>query len=296
MQMKHFPKPLPRTPGPCRPSCPIKCAVCRYDKTVYPARFRLAELENDQTLNPLAGNANHVIFVLEGALHVHTRTKDNYRLSTGQCIFLARETEPVVSAVTPSRVVWLDFTNRIILCRQDCLNHIEIGKSPSALSLPILHIDPVMHRMLDGMHLIDSPCYHLLKQYDLFLVMRDRYTEEELSSFFRQILRPAYDMEAFMLSCYREVQSVGEFAQKANLSESTFVRRFRNVFGMTVHQWMMKQREKDLCNMVSNGERDTNKLAKGIGLVDQTGLYQFCRRRFGCSITEFMNKYTTNNR
>lgn len=289
--MKHYHEIRHRSFTPCRSSCPVKCPVCHHDRSGFPARFNRGELGQGKILTGMEDNSNHIIFVFEGELGISSRMGDNYRLTAGHCMFLSRESEPVIRAVSTATVMWLDFSNRPVLCRHDCLDSITAGVAINHIHIPVLPIDPVLMQIIKEMPMIDSPCYHLLKEYDLFMIMRERYSERELALFFKDILRPARDMRAFVMSNYRQAKSIKDFAWRANLSESTFVRRFREVFGMSVHQWMMKQKEKDLCEMIANGERDTNKLAEGIGLGNQASLYQFCRRRFGCSVTEIIKRY-----
>lgn len=292
--MKHIPG--SGCPGTemCKACCPVKCSSCRYEKERYPARFHRKELENNSALKEMDRRAHHIVFVLEGALHVHCKTKENYSVSASQCIFLRRETTPALIASEPSRIVWLDFSNRIVFGCQDYLNRLSLSDH-TVCSPPVLTIDPLLGEMIERMPLICSPCYHLLKEHELFMIMRLRYSQEELALFFRSILRPVHDLRAFVLSNYRDAHGVEDFARKANLSASTFIRRFREVFGVTVHQWLMKQREKDLCRMIANGERDVKKLAQGIGLSGSAGLYQFCRKRFGCPITELMSRHSPDN-
>lgn len=289
--MKHDSVTQQCTSNPWRSTCPVKCPVCRYDRSGFPARFHLLQLEQDKSLAGIDNNCNHIIFLLQGELNICSGTGNNYYLTAGHCIFLSRESEPLITASSPASVVWLDFSNRLVLCNMDCLDSITAVGVTTDTPTPVLPIDALLMQMIGGMPMIDTPCYHLLKEYDLFMIMRDRYSEQELSLFFRDILRPARDMRAFVMSNYRKAQSVKNLAWRANLSESTFIRRFRETFGMSVHQWMMKQKERDLCDLIANGERDTNKLAEGIGLENQAGLYQFCRRRFGCSVTEIIKRY-----
>lgn len=292
--MKHKPGTGCSGNETCRSLCPMKCNACRYEKERYPARFHKEELEANQSPKAMNRRTHHIVFLFDGSLRIRCKTKEEYSLTAGQCILLSREKGAVLTACEPSLIVWLDFSNRIVFGCQDYLNRLS-GSGHLPGSPPILPIDPMLSELVKDMPLIDSPCYHLLKEHELFMVMRFRYGQKELSVFFRSILCPAHDLRAFVLSHYREVQGVEDFARKANLSESTFIRRFREEFGMTVHQWLMKQREKDLHRMIKGGERNTKKLADGIGMSGTAGLYQFCRKRFGCPVTELLNRYSDDN-
>ena len=102
-------------------ACPVNCPVCRYDGDVYPARFHRAELERETDLGGMERKANHIVFLLGGTLHIRTQENEHHYLNSGQCIFLPRAQRPDIRAIAPSRVVWLDFSNRLVLGGQDAL-------------------------------------------------------------------------------------------------------------------------------------------------------------------------------
>ena len=57
---------------------------------------------------------------------------------------------------------------------------------------------------------------------------------------------------------------------------------------MTIHQWMMKQKEKDLCELIRSGKRDAKEIATQLKMENSACLYQFCRKHFGCPISELI--------
>lgn len=294
--MKHDNLVTPKTGRENRVSCPVNCPVCRYEGNLYPARFHVCQLQREAELSGMERKANHIVFLLEGTLHIRTGESEHHYLNSGQCMFLPRTQRPDIRAIAPSRVVWLDFSNRLVLGGHDALASAAASASASASGhpegIPILPVVPLIRQMLTGMLGMEMPCYHMLKQYELFFLMKASYADRELACFFNAILRPIHDFRAFVESNYANSDTLEDIAGKANLSKSYFIKRFKESFGISVHQWLVKQKEEQLKKMLAAGKYDTEEMARRLGLKSQKGLYQFCRQRFHCSMTELKERLT----
>lgn len=275
-----------------RVSCPVNCPVCRYEGELYPARFHTCELPTEAELSGMERKANHIVFLLEGTLHIRTGESEHHYLNSGQCMFLPRTQRPDIRAIAPSRVVWLDFSNRLVLGGHDALASAAASASGRPEGIPILPVVPLIRQMLTGMQSMEMPCYHMLKQYELFFLMKASYADRELACFFNAILRPIHDFRAFVESNYANTDTLEDIAGKANLSKSYFIKRFKESFGISVHQWLVKQKEEQFKKMLAAGKYDTEEMARRLGLKSQKGLYQFCRQRFRCSMTELKERLT----
>ena len=274
-------------------ACPVNCPVCRYDGNVYPARFHRAELEREADLGDMERKANHIVFLLEGTLHIRTQENEHHYLNSGQCMFLPRAQQPGIRAIASSRVVWLDFSNRLVLGGHDALASTVLSGDRPTEGIPILPVLPQIGRLLMEVQALEMPCYHMLKQYELFFLMKASYDDRQLAGFFNAILRPSHDFRAFVESNYANTDTLEDIAGKANLSKSYFIKRFKESFGVSVHQWLVKQKEEQLKKMLAAGKYDTEEMARRLGLKSQKGLYQFCRQRFCCSMTELRERLTT---
>ena len=270
--------------------CPVNCPVCHYNGTGFPARFRRISLPASGMVDRITNKSNHVLFLLEGAVHV-CQGRDNIYLQAGQCMFFSRDVLPEIKATKPSDIVWRDFTNRIVLGGHDVLSKVASESAQeNDQAFPILEMNDAMRRTLTSMQPVDSPCWHLLWQYELYLYMVNGYTHEELSHFFRPILRANDDFRAFVTNNYTAGDTVDDIARKANLSKSYFFQRFKDAFGISAHQWLIKQKEQKLLQTVASGLTDSKTLVDKFGFKNQAGLYLFCRRHFGCSFSELKQR------
>ena len=271
--------------------CPVNCPVCQYKGAVYPARFRRITLPVSGTISiRTASKANHVLFLLRGVLLV-SLGRDKIYLQAGQCMFFSRTASPEIRAAKPSDLVWLDFSNRITLGGHDCLSQVASRAAPAAdSSLPVLDMNDAVATLLEGLQTIDSPCWHMLKQYELFIALANGHSREELGRFFASVLHAGDDFRTFVANNYKEGDTLESIAQKANLSKNYFAQRFKKAFGITPHQWLMKQKEQKLRQMAASGCTDTKVVVEKLGFKNLTGLYLFCRRNLGCTFTELTRK------
>jgi AraC-like DNA-binding protein len=290
-------KKQPSGSGSGRPDsrCPIHCSPCDFENDVYPARFSELTLLQDGGIETLKKSHHHILFLLEGTLQIRLMG-DISLLPAGQALFLARNTLAEIRAVEPSHAIVLAFSNRVVLGKYDWLAYIAARHRPRVQELiPMLKLDRMTIDMLRSIVPMWSPCYHVLKQYDLFMNLANSYRESELARFFHPILRASDDFEAFMLHNYTNGDSLEDIARKASLSKSYFMRRFKEVFGVTAHQWLVRQKKRELVRMISGGQTNTKTMADLLGFSNPAGLYQFCRKHFGCSITALMGRIDKNS-
>lgn len=265
--------------------CPVRCAICSHGRNGYPARFKHISLSAAESMHNISNKSNHVFFLMDGALHVVLDNRDIY-IQTGQAIFIGRNARPYVRATRQSTVVWLEFTNRILLGGGDTLSKTAAAAPPQEDDIPVLDLTPTLLAQLRSMPLMESPCYHMCRQYELYMLMRHEYSDQQVACFFRVILRAQDDFRAFVQNNYRYGDSLEDVAQKANLSTNYFLRKFKEHFDMTAHQWLVKQKAQKLVQAIQSGETDSKILAERFGFHSAAGLYLFCRRQIGQTFSQ----------
>lgn len=270
--------------------CPVTCPSCEHDKDSYPARFRELTLPRGGGL-PETGGQHLLLFVLDGVVRVRLREATRH-VYPGHALFRVRGAAVEALAVEPSQVMLLGFTNRVVLGKYDWLAGIaRSGSRAQGEAVPVLKLDAATMGLLLNVMPIESPCYHIIKQYDLFVHLAAAHPEAELARFFHPILRASDDFRAFVTHNYTNGDSLEDIATKTHLSKSYFMRRFKEEFGMTAHQWLVEQKKRELVRMITLGHRQTKALADALGFSDLPGLYQFCRKHFGCSITALVRRH-----
>lgn len=284
--------------GPFRAAnCPAGCEECSYDRDRFSARFSRYTLRSGRWLPTPPYQSHRILFVLSGSLHICKGEKHNHYLSANQCIFLARHSEATVMAHEPGEVIVLDFNNRLVLCNHDLLVTAAARNSASVARSCVLKITErllVFFRdlapALDPIKL-HIPCYHIIKQHELFLLMWHYYGEEPLKCFFFDILKPKDDFELFVKSSYLKVKNISELARLAEVSERTFRRRFQEVFHEPYATWQVKQKAADIEQAVRDGVRDKETLIRMFAFKSQQAFYHFCQRHMGMTSQKLFESY-----
>lgn len=280
------------------PNCPAGCTTCSAEKDRFAAKFSRTVLSEAQTLPAAYYRSHRILFLLSGHVHVRIGRSGSYYLTDRQCIFLARKRDISVLALRESEMVILEFNNRIILCHNDILARIATRDAPGKVFSPVLPIVPEVLSFFqglgpalepEGLHL---PCYHVVKEHELFLMMRYFYGDTGLGNFLRDVVRPKDDFRMFVLSTYRQAEHITELAQMANMSESSFIRRFRDTFHEPYHSWRVKQKVADIEQAVRDGIKDNDELVRMFRFKSYLAFYRFCQRYLHCSPSALKIKYS----
>lgn len=270
--------------------CPVKCPVCSYNKTVWPARFRRFTLEPSQTVGKISRNSNHILLLIDGALHIRMEGRDIY-IQSRHAMFFGRDSSPRVQAMKESRIIWLEFTNRIVLGECDVLSRIPGRECREKDEIPVLCLNDRMIMYLRSMLLLDSPCHHLCVQKELYLLLKSTYDDDEVACLFRPLINARKDFQAFIIDNYRYGDTLEEVARKAHMSKSHLLYKFKEEFGVTAYQWILQQKAQKVLEAIAAGETDSNALAQRFRFPSVVALYHFCRRHMGGSFSQITGKY-----
>lgn len=269
--------------------CPVRCPVCSHAGAPYPARFDRHTLMPGESIVRLSNKANLILFLIDGSLAI--QIDNNVRdLHAGQTIFLGRNTHFQVTALQIAGIMWLEFSNRIILGERDVLSIRSPQPAVKEEEYPILDLKEPLLSRLRQMCLFNSPCYHLNLEYELYILMKKLYADEEIMRFFRPILMANENFQAFVIDNYGYGDTLKSIAQKANMSRTHFLRKFKAEFGMTAHQWLVKQKKQKLRQAIAAGQDDSKSLAAHFGFNSPVGLYLFCRRHMGKSLRQLFRE------
>ncbi len=278
-------------------NCPVGCAECSYDNDRFSARFSKMRLQERHWLPGAAHRSHRILFLLSGHIHVCMDSRDNHYLSGGQCIFLAKSRTATVMAQTESEVIALDFNNRIIFCHNDILAHVAVKSGGMESFSPVLEIVPELLSFLRGLepafdpHRLHIPCYHIVKEHELYLMMICLYGEKRLGCFFRDVLKPKDDFTLFVLSSYRQAKTVEDMAAMGHMSGRTFTRKFREAFHESYHKWRMKQKASEIEQAVRNGITSNEELMHIFDFSSYLAFYRFCQRHLNCTPAELRTKH-----
>lgn len=127
------------------------------------------------------------------------------------------------------------------------------------------------------------------KQNGLFLIMKDSYSVQELSTFFSEIKNQDIEFKEFVFSNYRKVRSVMEFADLAKCSLSVFCREFKKHFGESAYQWMLKRKSQYVLEDILQTSIPFQELADKYQFSSQAHFTKFCKQRYNLTPKDLRN-------
>ena len=123
--------------------------------------------------------------------------------------------------------------------------------------------------------------YHQIKREELFMYLRAGYTKEELAMFFSPILGKDLDFKDFVLTHYKQIFDVREFAQKANMSQSTFNRRFKESFNDTALKWLLARKSESILNDIVKSDLTFAEISEKYRFSSPSYFVTFCKKHYG---------------
>ena len=127
----------------------------------------------------------------------------------------------------------------------------------------------------------DIKHYHQIKREELFMYLRAGYTKEELAMFFSPVLGKNLDFKDFVLTHYKQIFDVREFAQKANMSQSTFNRRFKESFNDTALKWLLARKSESILNDIVKSDLTFAEISEKYRFSSPSYFVTFCKKHYG---------------
>ena len=128
--------------------------------------------------------------------------------------------------------------------------------------------------------------YHQLKLQELFLLLRAYYSKEDLVKMFMPVLGVDNEFRSFVLQHYRKFADIKQFSELANMSPSTFQRKFKQTFRKPFNEWLLERKSELIIRELKTSTKAINEIADEFGFSSVQYFSNFCKRQFGKNPTE----------
>lgn len=243
---------------------------------------------------------NYLFLVTKGEISITCNLFENRVISQGEMILISRSSKFRWEANTSSAILILGFDIPQNPC--DKLNfqslynlrdEIEYDFQPIPIRHPITAFnDLLIYLLKNGMN---CSHLHLLKQQELFLLLRGFYSKEELATLFYPIIGRDVDFKEFVLKNFQNVNNINGLIELSCMSKSSFFTKFKETFGITAKQWLLKQKEQIIVYESSKPGNAIKDIMAACGFDSPAMFNQFCKHHFHCTPKELIQKYRTSN-
>ncbi|MDR1258211.1 MAG: helix-turn-helix transcriptional regulator [Tannerellaceae bacterium] len=131
---------------------------------------------------------------------------------------------------------------------------------------------------------------HEIKHQELFLILHSQYPREELANLFYPIIGKSFDFRTLIMDNYLKIHHIDELAHLSGMGRTNFDSKFKEEFGTSPHQWILKQKAKHVRNSLAEPEATFSDVMRKYNFNSATHFTRFCKQQFGCTPTELVRR------
>lgn len=243
------------------------------------------------------GEEHRIIGLCEGKASVEGRTWPEAVLELGQLAFLPRNTEYTVRALDGAVLVTYGFAGKLPVDTAALFGTLTASEREEPAWTPVLGPDSRLLESLRATVALEELTYSgkfcELRATELILTAGLCRKTREMAHWLLPLLHARDNFEEFVRANYHRAQGVTELAQLAGMGLSTFKRKFAQVFGTSVYQWMMKQKAMGIREQIGRGNGDIQDLMARFGFHYHSHFNRFCHMYLGAAPSRLVQKITT---
>lgn len=276
---------------------------CRNYKTDAYKGFGLEKLTAGTVFcsTSLSIKSNFLIFILEGELEIKKNDENPVRVRSGEFVFLPFTAVYKILTIKSGLCIYLNFFhNNLQLCDSYMLSHYLSEDIVFKRQFRSFKENDLLRVFLQGLKMylqLGTNCRHLhdIKEKELMIIFRTTYRKEEVLSLFHPILGRKLKFKESVLLLSDTVFNRTELAAHLGLSSSDLARKFKEEFGVSVHSWILKHRNKRILEQAATPNTTVKQLIYDFGFSSAANFNRYCKQHFGCTPTELIEKTRGND-
>ncbi len=237
---------------------------------------------------------HHVmIFLFEGELHLYWDEHVDIVVRAGEFFVLPRGAE--VSAYIVGDVSYVEaIIERGMTAKElDDLRAMANYKQFEQYKLKPLVMHPMMQSLAESVrdYLVNGVnCAHLheAKSAELYVILHWYYSIADNAQLFYPVAGAVSQFRDFILDNYKINTSIDELVEKANMSRSTFTRKFKEAFRTTPLKWIDELTRQTITHKASEPNVTVKDIMYEVGISNPSQFTQLCKRLCGVIPSELI--------
>lgn len=258
--------------------------------------FKLINLAKGEVFSSINCENNNIIFVSEGEIELSYDNFIDRRFKNGTIIFMPQSSNISGKVIADCKLIILLFNTRFFNINDRYMLS-QYTKYRDEINYNFQSID-FKEPIIDYLNLleiyIDSKicCFqmHEIKLEELAVILKTVYSEEEIATFFYPMLGKDVDFKSIVLAKYRMEYSIKDMAAMLSMHEKYFPRKFKEEFGISFHQWKLKQKANLIKHRLVSPQTTIKDIIIEFEFSNFAHFNRFCKKQFDCAPTELTRK------
>lgn len=268
---------------------------CINYKSSLDSGFKYVNLREGQQVNSEFMPRHNLILLMSGTLSISCSKYPAQTLRPWEMILIPRAAKVDVNVMEDSAVVLFGFEVLLSTCdriryrQEDTLyKSIKYDFKPTEIRRPLqLFLNLLAHYLSTGLKCVHM---HEAKHKELFLCLKAFYSKEEVAYLLYPMMHNAIDFRNIILENRDEFNCIDDMINATQMSRTRFFVRFKQEFGITAKQWMLKHQIDKIEHTAAIPNITTKKLMAEFGFNTTAQFVQFCRLHFSCTPNELIQR------
>lgn len=227
-----------------------------------------------------------IVIVIKGMLELSYGDIEKQCVGDGMMFLASKNFDLHINSLEDTEILLCAFSVNLNICPKislrQLMRYVPEGAGYKLYCLPVdsrirKYAELLCDTIDDGLECIN---YHRIKRDELFIYLNVGYSNKELASFFYPVLSYDMDFKDFVLTHYKEIHDVKEFAMKANMSLSTFNRNFKNAFNDTAQKWLLARKSENIIEDIVMTDMTFYEISEKYNFSSPSYFVTFCKRLF----------------
>ena len=258
--------------------------------------FTFIEINEKDIIEEEYATKNYLLFFLKGEFIIKCNQYNNRTFSQGEMILLPKSSIVKIAANSNSELLTMAFDipesscDKLIFQSLTTLcEDIVYDLNPIAIRYPLTpFLETLIYCLKNGMN-----CIHLhdIMQREFFFLLRGFYEKKEIAMLFHPIIGKELDFKDFVIQNYPDINNIDDLIALSNMGRTSFFVKFKEEFGITAKQWMLKQTKERILGKITEPGVCIKQLMDVCKFESQAQLYRYFKQQFDCTPKQLIDRY-----
>ncbi|MCS2449198.1 AraC family transcriptional regulator [Bacteroides thetaiotaomicron] len=269
---------------------------CKNRMTDIVTGFKYIKFDKEECIEKEYTHKNYLLFFFKGDFSVCCNQFCNHTFHSNEMVVIPKSAILKVSATAKSQMLAMAFDmpqnsydKQLFQGLSSICENISYNFNPIPIRYPLMpFLETVVHCLRNEM---DCTHLHDVIERELFFLLRGFYNNEEIAVLFHPVIGRQLEFRDFVMQNYMKVNNLDSLITLSNMGRTSFFIKFKEEFGITAKQWMMKQLKKRILGKVIEPGICVKQLMEVCNFESQAQLYRYFKQHFHCTPKQLIDQY-----